>query len=344
MYLKFYQLIEEPFCLTPDPRFLHLAQPYRDALGEIVQSILRRKGILVLTGPIGTGKTTLLHAAMRVLESSKEKSIPLASAFVLNPLLSREEFLETLMHEYEVPCASASKPARLAALHKMFLEKQQQGGTSLLIVDEAHLLTPELLEEIRLLSNTDTYREKLLQVVLCGQPELTLLLQRREMRALQQRITQYCSLRALTLPEIRSYVAERLHAAGLRGPSPFATTAIETVHRFSHGVPRLINQVCDTALSLGFASRREVVQSDLILEAANQLHMTEEQLLELSPPVEPPVQPRVPLEHVTVPRGGPGPRAETRVVATNQVEVAAVQTAVDLIIDALRHRRATALE
>lgn len=344
MYLKFYQLREEPFCLTPDPRFFHLAQPYRDALGEIVQSILRRKGILVLTGPIGTGKTTLLHAAMRVLESSKEKSIPLASAFVLNPLLTREEFLETLMQEYEVPFAPASKPARLAALHKMFLEKQQQGGTSLLIVDEAHLLTPDLLEEIRLLNNTDTYREKLLQVVLCGQPELSLLLQRREMRALQQRITQYCSLRALTLPETRGYIAERLHAAGLRGPAPFPPTAIEVVHRFSHGIPRLINQVCDVALELGFASRRECVQQDVVQEAAMQLHLTEEAPIELLAPLEPPAHAHIPMEQAALHRAGSGIRTEPREAPVYPGEAAAVQTAVDLIIDAMRHRRATVPE
>ena len=123
MYLKFYQLREEPFSLTPDPRFLHLAQPYRVALETVVQSIIRRKGFVVVNGPIGTGKTTLLHAAMQVLTRLNSSNAPLASAFVLNPTLSREEFLETLIAEFEVPCASTSKPARLAALQRMFLEK-----------------------------------------------------------------------------------------------------------------------------------------------------------------------------------------------------------------------------
>ncbi len=168
MYLKYYQLREEPFSLTPDPRFLHLAQSYRVALETVVQSIIRRKGFVVVNGPIGTGKTTLLHAAMQILSRSNTNNAPLASAFVLNPVLSREEFLETLITEFEVNCRSTSKPARLTALYNMFLEKQKHGGTSILIVDEAHLMTIELLEEIRLLSNADTYREKLLQVVLCG--------------------------------------------------------------------------------------------------------------------------------------------------------------------------------
>src|SRR5262249_35445470 len=174
-----------------------------------------RKGFVVVTGPIGTGKTTLLHAAMQVLSRMKSGNAQLASAFVLNPMLSREEFLETLIAEFEISCASVSKPARLSALHNMFLERQRQGGTSVLIIDEAHLLTMELLEEIRLLGNADTYREKLIQVILCGQPELIPLLQKPHLRALQQRITQYCSLRPLSVMETHSYIVERLQAAGL---------------------------------------------------------------------------------------------------------------------------------
>jgi general secretion pathway protein A len=280
MYLKFYQLREEPFSLTPDPRFLHMAQPYRVALEVVVQSILRRKGFVVVNGPIGTGKTTLLHAAMQVLSRLDKSSAPLASAFVLNPLLSRDEFLETLMQEYELPCVSASKPARLAALHRMFLEKQNQGGTSILIVDEAHLLTMELLEEIRLLSNADTYREKLVQVILCGQPELTPLLRRPELRALQQRITQYCSLRALSLPETKGYITERLQAAGLIGASPFSDTAIELIQLRSQGVPRLINQVCDGALVIGLAKKQKQILPEIVEESVNQLRSAVETLVE----------------------------------------------------------------
>src|SRR6266446_5877500 len=258
MYLKYYQLREEPFSLTPDPRFLHLAQSYRVALETVVQSIIRRKGFVVVNGPIGTGNT------------------PLASAFVLNPVLSREEFLETLITEFEVNCRSTSKPARLTALYNMFLEKQKLGGTSILIVDEAHLMTMELLEEIRLLSNADTYREKLLQVILCGQPELTPFLQRRELRALQQRITQYCSLRPLDFGETHSYVAERLQAAGLTGPSPFSEKSIELLHLYSQGVPRLINQICDGALVIGFNLQQRIVQPDAIEGSATQLQLTVE--------------------------------------------------------------------
>lgn len=284
MYLKYFQLREEPFSLTPDPRFLHLAQPYRVALETVVQSIVRRKGFVVVNGPIGTGKTTMLHAAMQILSRMNSNSAPLATAFVLNPVLTREEFMETLITEYEVTCTSTSKPARLSALYKMFMDRQKQGGTSILIVDEAHLLTMELLEEIRLLSNADTYREKLLQVILCGQPELTPFLRRPELKALQQRITQYCSLRPLSLAETQSYILERLQSAGLTGPSPFSERSIELLHLYSHGVPRLINQICDGALVIGFNTKQKQIQPDVIEESATQLQLTVEAVEERPKP------------------------------------------------------------
>jgi general secretion pathway protein A len=224
-------------------------------------------------------------------------------------MLSRDEFLETLMSEYEVTCTSTSKPARLSALHAMFLEKQRQGGTSILIVDEAHLLTMELLEEIRLLSNADTYREKLLQVVLCGQPELIPLLQKRELRALQQRITQYCSLRPLSLLETRSYVIERLQAAGLKGISPFSDKSIELVYLYSQGVPRLINQICDSALVVGFTRQCKEIQPNVIEEATTQLQLMAE------PTEEPPK------------------------AAVNEAELNDAKTIVDLLIETMRRRR-----
>jgi general secretion pathway protein A len=310
MYLKFYKLREEPFSLTPDPRFLHLAQPYRVALEMVVQSIVRRKGFVVVNGPIGTGKTTLLHAAMQILSRLNNSNAKLASAFVLNPVLTREEFLETLINEFEVNCTSTSKPARLTALYNMFLERQKQGGTSILIVDEAHLLTMELLEEIRLLSNADTYREKLLQVILCGQPELTPFLQRPELRALQQRITQYCALRPLSLLETNSYVGERLHAGGLSGPSPFSEKSIELLHLYSHGVPRLINQICDGALVIGFNNQQKEIQPDAIEESATQLQLTTD-------PVE------------------EAPKA----AASREADMDVVESALDLLIGAMKRKR-----
>src|SRR5271165_3074289 len=208
MYTAFYNLKEQPFRLTPDPRFLHLAEPHRIALKVLLEGVLMRKGFLVMAGPVGTGKTTMLHAALHKLSERSVGTNRLATAFLVNPTLTREEFLEAVLDEFEIVCDSPSKPRRLAALHQMLLETQQRGSTAVLFVDEAHLLTPDLLEEIRLLSNADTYQEKLLQIVLCGQPELSALLDREELRALRQRIASSCVLRPLNLHEVRSYIAE----------------------------------------------------------------------------------------------------------------------------------------
>jgi len=272
MYTAFYNLREEPFRLTSDPRFFHLAEPHAAALATLVEAVMRRKGFVLMTGPIGTGKTTVVHTALQILTERAATSHPISSAFILNPTLSRDEFLETILTEFEIPCPSTSKPARLSALHRMLLETQRKGGTSLLLVDEAHLLTPELLEEIRLLSNADTYQEKLLQIVLCGQPELLGVLRRPELRALKQRVASSCSLRPLNLSEVRAYINERLHSAGFRGAtSPFSAQVVEEIHRLTEGVPRLINLLSDGCLTLGARSRRSVLDPAIVEEVSADL-------------------------------------------------------------------------
>jgi general secretion pathway protein A len=276
MYTTFYNLREEPFRLTSDPRFFHLAEPHAAALATVVEAVMRRKGFVLMTGPIGTGKTTVVHTALQILTERAANNHPISSAFILNPTLSREEFLEMLLSEFEIPCTSTSKPARLAALQRMLLETQRKGGTSLLLVDEAHLLTPELLEEIRLLSNADTYQEKLLQIVLCGQPELLGLLRKPELRALRQRVANSCSLRPLSLPEVRAYIGERLHSAGFRGTaSPFPLRVIEEIVRFTEGVPRLVNLLCDACLAIGCKAHRPIIDLVIVEEAANELGLDE---------------------------------------------------------------------
>ena len=268
LYTAFYQLKEEPFRLTPDPRFLHLADPHRTALKVLLQGVLQRKGFTVVAGPVGTGKTTLLHTALQILTEKSEGRGRLVSAFLVNPTLAPSELLEAVLEEYEITCTATSKPRRLAALHQMLFQTQQQGGTAILLIDEAHLMSIELLEEIRLLGNTDTYQEKLLQIVLCGQPELFAVLQRPELQALQQRIASTCLLRPLSLPEVRAYMAERLHAAGLRGSSPFTGTAVEVIHRLTGGVPRLINLLSDACLLVGFELKRKQIDQFLVEQAS----------------------------------------------------------------------------
>jgi general secretion pathway protein A len=276
MYTSYYNLREEPFRLTSDPRFFHLAEPHAAALATLVEAVMRRKGFVLMTGPIGTGKTTVVHTALQILTERATTSHPISSAFILNPTLSREEFLEMILAEFEIPCTATSKPARLAALQRMLLETQRKGGTSLLLVDEAHLLTPELLEEIRLLSNADTYQEKLLQIVLCGQPELLTVLRRPELRALRQRVASSCSLRPLSFQEVQAYIAERLHSAGFRGStSPFPKPVLEEIFRRTEGVPRLINLFCDACLTIGCKRHRQVIDLVVVNEAATELGMNE---------------------------------------------------------------------
>ena len=276
MYETFFGLREEPFRLTSDPRFLHLAEPHAAALNTLLDAVTRRKGLVLVTGPCGTGKTMVIHATLHILSDQAKTHRPVSTAFVFNPTLSRDEFLEMTLEEFAIPCTATSKPARLAALHQMLLERHTLGGTSLLLIDEAHLLTDELLEEIRLLSNADTYKEKLLQIVLCGQPELLTLLSRPESRGLRQRIASTCSLRPLVFHEFEAYVAERLHAAGFRGPtSPFPAPVLEEIFRRTEGVPRLINLFCDACLAFGCKGQKLLIDLAVVEEAASALGRNE---------------------------------------------------------------------
>jgi type II secretory pathway predicted ATPase ExeA len=194
--------------------------------------------------------------------------MPIRSALLFNPVLTRDEFLEMMLDEYDVHCSSTSKPSRLGALHRMLLETQRTRGTAVLFIDEAHLLSPELLEEIRLLGNADTHDGKLMQIVLSGQPELLAIMERKELSALQQRVAARANLRPLSLSETKTYVTERLNAAGLQGLSPFPTPALETIHSFSAGVPRLINLIADGCLTLGFRNQWRLIQTSVVEEVA----------------------------------------------------------------------------
>jgi len=311
MYLTYYNLKEEPFRLTPDPKYLHLAEPHQAALTAVLEGIFYRKGLVMITGPIGTGKTTLVHAALHLLTS---KRMPVKSALIFNPTLTRDEFLEMMLEEFEVECSSTSKPKRLAALQQMLLETQKTGGTSVLFIDEAHLLSSELLEEIRLLGNADIHQEKLLQIVLSGQPELLTMMKRRELSALQQRIASRAHLRPLTVAETRVYVSERLHAAGLEGASPFSARAVDTIHGCTQGVPRVLNLLGDACLTLGFKTQQQVIGVNTVEEAAMSLGLLQ------------------PTDQVANPSG-----------AAEAVPAGIIQkTAVDLLIEVMKNNRGAA--
>jgi general secretion pathway protein A len=296
-------------------------------LTAVLEGIFYRKGLVMITGPIGTGKTTLVHAALQLLTSKK---MPIKSALLFNPTLTRDEFMEMMLEEFEVECTSLSKPKRLMALHQMLLDTQRSGGTSVLFIDEAHLLSSELLEEIRLLGNADTHQEKLLQIVLSGQPELATMMNRRELSALQQRIASRAQLRPLSLAETRVYIAERLHSAGLDGPAPFAVPAVESIYKASQGVPRLINLVCDACLVLGFKTQRRTIQPDIVDDVAISLNLNQPE-----PVAEEKSTPAEKILAVPAPKNVP---SETVPPVVFQ------KTAVDLLIEAMKHNRATARE
>ena len=271
MYSTFYGLKQEPFRLTPDPRFLHLAEPHRNTLRAMVEGVAGRKGLQISIGPIGTGKTTLLYCLQHILSHEATRERPLRSAFVVNPTLTADELFEALFDELEIHAAAPTKPARLRALHELLLTSHKNNSAVIVIIDEAHLMPPELIEEVRLLMNLDNYPVNVLQIILCGQPELLPLLMKPELAALKQRVSVVTKLRPLTLVETRAYIAERLHVAGLRGEGPFTTPALEEIHRMTGGVPRLINSICDHTLELGFRRQTKRVGADLVMEAAEEM-------------------------------------------------------------------------
>jgi general secretion pathway protein A len=271
MYSAFFGLRQEPFRLTPDPRFLHLAEAHRETLRAMLEGVTYRKGLQVAVGPIGTGKTTLLYCLQHILQHESTPERPIRSAFIVNPTLTPQELFEMLFDELEITQTAASKPARLRALHELLLDSHRRNGIVLIILDEAHLLSPELLEEVRLLLNLDSYPMNVLQLILCGQPELVPLLMKPQFAALRGRVAVVSKLRALSLAETRAYIAERLHVAGYRGEIPFTTAAVEEIFQRTSGTPRLINLLCDRVLTAGYKRQLRRISPDLVVEAVDGL-------------------------------------------------------------------------
>jgi type II secretory pathway predicted ATPase ExeA len=197
------------------------------------------------------------------------------SAFVVNPTLTPDELFEALFDELEIHAAAPTKPAGLRALHELLLASYRNNGAVVVIIDEAHLMPASLIEEVRLLMNLDNYPVNVLQIILCGQPELMPLLAKPELSALRQRISVVTKLRALSLTESRAYIAERLHVAGLRGEGPFTTAALEEIFRVSGGVPRLINSVCDHSLAAGYRRQIKKLGADFVTEAAEEMGLSQ---------------------------------------------------------------------
>ena len=263
MYEGYYGLRELPFELTPDPRFVLLTSQHREALSNLQFGLSAAKPLIVLTGEAGMGKTTLLRTA---LESEACRGV--RCVHLTNPTLTRAEFLRTLAMQFGIGAAAAaeSKAVLLAELEHLLRERRARGEITALVVDEAQSLSRTLFEEIRLLANIETSSEKLLPLVLAGQPELASRLEDPGLRQLKQRIALRCSLVPFTLNETATYIASRIKTAGGNALRLFTREAVSTIHRYSGGIPRVINVLCDNALIGGMAVNRQPVDQALVLE------------------------------------------------------------------------------
>ena len=264
MYEDFYGLVERPFELTANPRFLFLTSGHREALSNLTYGLTAHKGITLLLGEAGTGKTTLVRAAM-----GQQKGLNTRIAYLSNPTLTRNEFLEFLTDEFELPPEAAGSKARfLNALTASVTKRRLAGGFSALVVDEAQSLPHELLEEVRLLSNLELPSEKLVPIILAGQPELAERLNDPSLRQLKQRVALRCVLNPIDMKESAAYIAKRIRVAGGDSASIFTREAVMAVYEYSHGIPRSISVLCDNALVNGFALGRRPVDRDVVDEVA----------------------------------------------------------------------------
>jgi general secretion pathway protein A len=260
MYLRYYRLRELPFELTPNPRFLYLTPGHREALANLQYGLSASKAVTVLIGEAGTGKTTLLRRAIDTSEGTR-------SVCLTNPGLTRDEFVETLARGFGLDGAAlTSKATLLAALEPILHERRRRGEITALIVDEAHRLSDELMEEVRLLANIETDTEKLLPLVLVGQPELADRLNQTGLRQLKQRIALRCQLPPFTVGETAAYIASRIRTAGGEAARLFTREAVTLIHESARGIPRTISVICDNALLSGFAAERQPVDRDLVME------------------------------------------------------------------------------
>jgi general secretion pathway protein A len=291
MYCEFYQLTERPFNVTPDPKFLYLNARYREAIASLNYGITQRKGFITLIGEAGTGKTTLMNKLLDDLDP-KTKSV-----FIFNTNVTFEEILEYIFAEFDLPVHNGKRLYMLQRLNTFLLEELRNGGNVALLIDEAQDLEFSVLEDLRLLSNLETAKEKILQIVLSGQPELGQKLSNPVLRQLRQRIGINCRLLPLSRDEITEYIQYRLQAAGCPDLKLFSREAEEQVYHFSRGIPRLVNVVCDNALVIGYALGKKRIGADVITEAAADLLSVERPVEEPSvPPLEvsvppPPVRP-----------------------------------------------------
>lgn len=265
MYLNFYGLKEKPFNTTPDPRFLYLTPSHSEALAQLIYGVQEGKGFIVLTGEVGTGKTTLLQTLLRRLNGGTE------AAFIFNSKLSFNAMLEYMLKDFGIVKNARSRAQRIFALNNFLIERRRAGLNTVLIIDEAQNLDPEALEQVRLLSNFETPTEKLLQILLVGQPELKANLDLPGLRQLKQRIALRCSIRPLTPDEIHDYIQHRLRIAGASDLGLFTEPAVSRISDYTDGNPRLVNIVCDHCLLFAYADQKRRVDQETVIQAIEYL-------------------------------------------------------------------------
>jgi type II secretory pathway predicted ATPase ExeA len=270
MYQRFFNLRESPFNVNPDPRYLFMTRQIQEALAGLTYGIQNRKGFILLTGEVGTGKTTLVNRLLDWLRGQR-----VATAYIFNSQLQVNHLFDFIMADFEIPYDSREKSQVLLRLNQWLLERYRAGETAVLIVDEAQNLSSELLEEIRLLTNLETSTEKLLQIVLAGQPELEERLKLPQLRQLRQRITLRCRTSTLSLEETYGYIAERLRIAGANGEPIFSKEAIQAIHLYSGGIPRVVNLLCEHSMINAYVDTLRPVPAHLVEEVAREFQLDE---------------------------------------------------------------------
>jgi type II secretory pathway predicted ATPase ExeA len=270
VYKEFFGLQSNPFSVSPDPRYLFLTRHAHEALACLMHGVENRKGFVLLTGEVGTGKTTLINRLLELLRPQR-----VATAFIFNPNLTVPQFLDYMMTDFGIPCESKSKSQNLIRFCDWLLARYRAGGNAVLIVDEAQNLSLELLEEIRMFTNVETSTEKLLQIVLSGQPELEQKIKQPELRQLRQRV----ALRARTYPlspaETNLYVSQRLRIAGSNGEQLFDPASLAAIYRYSNGIPRVVNLICEQCLVSAFVDRQKVVRVSVVDAVARDFDLEE---------------------------------------------------------------------
>jgi len=270
MYKQYFGLTRNPFEISPDPFFYHPTPRHNEALANLHYGVGRRKGFIVITGEVGTGKTLLVRCLLSELRKNN-----IAFGYVFNPLLPVVEFFQYIMADFGLPYSGRTKTEMLLDLNRFLIQRHARGLITALVVDEAQALRTELLEEIRLLTNLETSQQKLLQIVLMGQPELEAVLDSPELRQLKQRVALRCQLQPLDAQQTHAYVLSRLERAGAAAEPPiFSGEALDKVYEYSRGIPRIVNTLCENSLVNAFAREQRPVAAEIVSEVAADFRLT----------------------------------------------------------------------